>query len=61
MTHEPQRVTTPGLTEETTDTGARILHVNPWHRAYVKWYDHHRAGHRVRAVIWGWVADRIVG
>lgn len=29
-----------------------------WHRAYVRWYDHDRAGHRRRAAVWGWVADR---
>lgn len=31
-----------------------------WHRAYCRWYDHDRAGHRVRAAVWGWWADRIV-
>lgn len=31
-----------------------------WQSAYVKWYDHDRAGHKVRAGIWGWIADRIV-
>lgn len=29
-----------------------------WHRAYRRWYDHNRAGHRVRAAIWGWIADQ---
>lgn len=29
-----------------------------WHRAYCRWYDHNRAGHRVRAAIWGWIADQ---
>lgn len=31
-----------------------------WHRAYVRWYDNNRAGRRVRAAVWGWVADRLV-
>lgn len=31
---------------------------NIWHAAYARWYDHDKAGHRVRAAIWGWVADR---
>ncbi|NUS54720.1 MAG: hypothetical protein HOV66_07640 [Streptomycetaceae bacterium] len=31
-----------------------------WHRAYCHWYDHDRAGHRGRARVWGWVADRLV-
>ena len=31
-----------------------------WHRAYCDWYDHDRAGHKVRAAIFGWIADRIV-
>ncbi len=31
-----------------------------WHAAYSRWYDHDRAGHRRRAAVWGWVADRIV-
>ena len=30
-----------------------------WHAAYARWYDHHLAGHRIRAAIWGWIADRI--
>lgn len=31
-----------------------------WHGAYCRWYDHREAGHRVRAALWGWYADRIV-
>lgn len=31
-----------------------------WHGAYCAWYDHDRAGHRLRSLVWGWVADRIV-
>lgn len=31
-----------------------------WHRSYCAWYDHDRAGHRRRARVWGWVADRLV-
>lgn len=31
-----------------------------WHRAYCRWYDHDRAGHRARAAAWGWIADRLV-
>lgn len=31
-----------------------------WHNAYCRWYDHDRAGHRVRAAIWGRIADQIV-
>ncbi len=30
-----------------------------WHRAYCNWYDHDRAGHTVRAAVWGWLADRV--
>jgi hypothetical protein len=30
-----------------------------WHRAYVRWYDHHYAGHRMRAAVWGRIADAI--
>lgn len=33
---------------------------NVWHRAYCNWYDHDRAGHRVRAAAWGFIADRLV-
>lgn len=32
-----------------------------WHRAYCRWYDADRAGHRRRAAAWGWVADRLAG
>lgn len=60
MSHSPQKITTPGLTEETTDLGHRILHVNPWHRAYCRWYYHHTAGNKIRAAVWGWISDRIV-
>lgn len=31
-----------------------------WHGAYCAWFDHDRAGHRLRAAVWGWFADRIV-
>lgn len=31
-----------------------------WHGAYCAWLDHDRAGHRFRAAVWGWFADRIV-
>ena len=31
-----------------------------WHSAYCNWYDHDRAGHRLRATAWGWIADRLV-
>lgn len=31
-----------------------------WHVAYCAWYSHDRAGHRIRAALWGWYADRIV-
>lgn len=30
-----------------------------WHAAFCRWYDHDRAGHRARAALWGWVADRV--
>lgn len=32
---------------------------NIWHAAYCRWYDHREAGHRTRAAVWGWIADRI--
>lgn len=32
-----------------------------WHSAYVRWYDHDRAGNGIRAAAWGWVADRLAG
>ena len=35
--------------------GARI-----WHGAYCAWYDHDRAGNKIRAASWGWFADKIV-
>lgn len=31
-----------------------------WHRAYCGWYDNREAGHRARAAVWGWVADRLI-
>ena len=31
-----------------------------WHAAFCRWYDHRKAGHRVRAALWGWIADRLV-
>lgn len=31
-----------------------------WHGAYIRWYDHREAGHRVRTAVWGWIADRLV-
>lgn len=30
-----------------------------WHKAYARWYDHDRAGHRIRATAWGWVTDLV--
>jgi len=36
------------------------LIVELWHRAYVRWYDHREAGHRLRAALWGGTADAIV-
>lgn len=30
-----------------------------WHAVYRRWYDARHAGHRARAAVWGWVADRI--
>jgi hypothetical protein len=30
-----------------------------WHAAFVRWFDHREAGHRIRAAVWGWVTDRI--
>lgn len=31
-----------------------------WHNAFCRWYDHDRAGHKVRALLWGVVADQII-
>lgn len=28
-----------------------------WNRAYCRWYDHRQAGHKIRATVWGRVAD----
>jgi hypothetical protein len=33
--------------------------VATWQAAYNRWYDHRQAGHRGRAAIWGWIADRV--
>lgn len=30
-----------------------------WHRAYCNWCDADRAGHTLRARMWGFVADRV--
>lgn len=30
-----------------------------WSKAYNAWYDHHQAGHPVRAWLWGAITDRI--
>lgn len=30
-------------------TGADAL----WHECYCRWYDHDRAGHKIRAMVWG--------
>lgn len=30
-----------------------------WDAAYGRWYDHDRAGHRLRAAVWGFIADRL--
>ena len=29
-----------------------------WHECYCRWYDHDRAGHRLRAAVWGWATNR---
>lgn len=29
-----------------------------WHEAFVRWFDHMHAGHRIRAALWGWITDR---
>lgn len=34
--------------------------IQAWQAAYNRWYDHDRAGHSVRAGVWGWAADRLV-
>ncbi|MGZ6772825.1 MAG: hypothetical protein ACXVIQ_14625 [Ilumatobacteraceae bacterium] len=31
-----------------------------WHRAYCNWYDADRAGRKIRAAVWGFVADHLV-
>lgn len=30
-----------------------------WHPFYCAWLDHGDAGHRVRAAVYGWIADRL--
>lgn len=40
--------------------GSHTVGTAIWHRAYCTWYDHHHAGRRVRAAVWGWIADRLV-
>jgi hypothetical protein len=35
------------------------MNSDTWHRFYCLWYDHRKAGHRVRAAIYGWITDRI--
>jgi hypothetical protein len=35
------------------------MNSNTWHAAYVRWYDHRKAGHCIRAAVWGWITDRI--
>lgn len=31
-----------------------------WHVVWSRHYDHRKAGHRIRAAVWGWAADRII-
>ena len=31
-----------------------------WHQAYCRWYDQRAAGHRIRAAVFGFLADRVV-
>lgn len=51
----------PGSAEHGAPTPERTPTVtNIWHRAYCRWYDHDNDGHRLRARLWGWFADRIV-
>ena len=40
---------------DTLTTGSRA-----WHGAYVRWYDAALAGHKIRAAVYAWVADRLV-
>jgi hypothetical protein len=35
------------------------MNSDTWHRFYCLWYDHRKAGHRVRAAVYGWITDRI--
>ena len=42
------------MTTDTPPTRTRL-----WHAAYARWYDHRAAGHRVRAFIWGLIADAV--
>ena len=42
------------MLDRTMDAGTRI-----WQKAFNAWYDHKQAGHRIRAAVWGWVADRL--
>lgn len=41
------------------DDGSHQRNTALWHRAYCNWYDRDRAGHRVRAAAWGFIADRL--
>jgi len=34
------------------------MNTDRWYDAYVRWFDHDRAGHRIRSALWGWIADR---
>lgn len=31
-----------------------------WHTAYARWYDNRKAGHRLRAALWGFLADAFI-
>jgi hypothetical protein len=35
------------------------MNSDTWHRFYCLWYDHRKAGHRIRAAVYGWITDRI--
>lgn len=43
------------------DTKRESLLAALWMNLYCWWYDADQAGHRRRAAVWGWCADRIVG
>ncbi|WP_161965096.1 hypothetical protein [Ornithinimicrobium cerasi] len=31
-----------------------------WHGLYLRWYDADRAGRKVRAAVYGWLADAVI-